>query len=51
MAIAVEIVDYTVTSGHSVVGGELKVLRILTFVTIGEKGILRDNFVIFMPYG
>jgi len=27
------------------------VLKILTFATNGEKGSLRDSFVIFMPHG
>jgi len=36
---------------HSVVGGEVRVLKILTFATNGEKGSLRDSFVIFMPHG
>jgi len=31
---------------HSVVGGVLKVLKILTFATNGEKGSLRDNAII-----
>jgi hypothetical protein len=32
---------------HSAVGGEVKVLKILTFATNGEKGSLKDNFMIF----
>lgn len=36
---------------HSAVGGEVKVLKILMFATNGEKGSLRDSFVIFMPHG
>ena len=57
MAIAVEIVDYTVTSGHSVVGGVLKELKILMFVENGEKDTSRDKTsnldccMIFKPYG
>jgi len=43
----VGIVDSTVIKDHSVVGGEAKVLKILTFVMIGEKGSLRDSFMIF----
>jgi len=40
-------VDSTVTKDHSVVGGEVKVLKILMFATNGEKGSLKDNFMIF----
>jgi hypothetical protein len=47
----VEIVAYTLTKDHFVVGGVLRELKILMFATNGEKGILRDSFVIFMPYG
>jgi len=43
----VEIVDSTVIKDHSVVGGEVKVLKILTLAMIGEKGSLKDNFMIF----
>jgi hypothetical protein len=34
-----------------VVDGEVKVLKILMFAMNGEKGSLRDSFVIFMPHG
>jgi len=44
-------VVFTVIKDHSVVGGEVRVLKILTFATNGEKGSLRDSFVIFMPHG
>jgi len=44
-------VVYILTKDHSVVGGEVKGLKILTFATNGEKGSLRDSFVIFMPHG
>jgi len=44
-------VVYILTDVASVVGGEVKVLKILTFATNGEKGSLRDSFVIFMPNG
>jgi len=37
-------VDFTVIKDHSVVGGEVKVLKILTFAMIGEKGFSRDSF-------
>jgi len=53
----VEIVDYTLTKDHSVVGGEVKVSKILTFATNGEKDTLRDKTsnleccVIFMQHG
>jgi len=40
-------VDSTVTKDHSVVDGEVKVLKILMFATNGEKGSLKDNFMIF----
>jgi len=43
----VETVDSTVTKDHSVVGGEVKVLKILMFATNGEKGSLKDSFMIF----
>jgi hypothetical protein len=36
---------------HSVVVGVLKLLKIITYATNGEKGSLRDSFVIFMPHG
>jgi len=44
-------VVYILTKDHSAVGGEVKVLKILTFAMNGEKGSLRDSFVIFMPHG
>mgnify|MGYP006121993679 CR=1 FL=1 len=44
-------VDSTVIVDHSVVDGEVKLLKILMFATNGEKGSLRDSFVIFMPHG
>jgi len=47
----VEIVGFLAIVDHSAVGGEVKVLKILTFATNGEKGSLRDSFVIFMPHG
>jgi len=53
----VEIVDSTVTKDHSVVGGEVRVLKILMFATNGEKDTLRDKTsnleccVIFMQHG
>jgi len=28
-----------------------KVLKILMYATNGEKGFLKDSFVIFMPHG
>jgi len=47
----VPIVGFTVIKDRSVVGGAVKELKILMFATNGEKGFLRDSFVIFMPYG
>jgi len=44
-------VVFTAIVDHSVVGGEVKVLKILMFATNGEKDFLKDNSVIFMPYG
>jgi hypothetical protein len=50
-------VDFTVIVDHSVVDGEVKLLKILMFATNGEKGFSRDKTsnldccVIFMPYG
>jgi len=44
-------VVYILTDVASVVDGEVKVLKILMFATIGEKGSFRDSFVIFMPHG
>ena len=40
-------VDSTVIKDHSVVGGVVKVLKILTLAMIGEKGSFKDNFMIF----
>jgi hypothetical protein len=37
-------VVYILTDVASVVGGEVKVLKILMFATNGEKGFSRDNF-------
>jgi len=42
----VEIVVYILTDVASVVDGEVKVLKILMFATIGEKGSFRDNEII-----
>jgi len=39
-------VVFTVTKDHSVVGGEVRVLKILMFAMNGEKGSLRDNAII-----
>jgi len=39
----VEIVDSTVIKDHSVVGGEVRVLKILMFATNGEKDTFKDN--------
>jgi hypothetical protein len=36
---------------HSVVGGAVRELKILMYATNGEKDFLKDNSVIFMPYG
>ena len=47
----VEIVGYIVTLDRFVVDGVQKVLKILMYATNGEKGSLRDSFVIFMPHG
>jgi len=47
----VPIVGFTAINVLSVVGGAVKELKILMFATNGEKGFLRDSFVIFMPYG
>ena len=46
-----ETVGFTAIKDRSVVGGAVKELKILMFVTNGEKGFLRDSFMIFMPYG
>ena len=44
-------VGFIAIKDRSVVGGEVKELKILMFAMNGEKGFLRDSFVIFMPYG
>jgi len=36
-------VAYTLTEDHSVVGGEVNLLKILTFATNGERDSLIDN--------
>jgi len=51
MVKAVAIVGFTAINDLSVVDGVAKVLKILMFAMIGEKGFLRDSFVIFMPHG
>jgi len=47
----VVIVVYTLTEDHFVVVGVLKVLKKIIYATSGEKGSLKDKFVIFMPHG
>jgi hypothetical protein len=44
-------VGFTAIKDRSVADGEVKELKILMFATNGEKGFLRDSFMIFMPYG
>tara|TARA_R100001463_G_scaffold113134_1_gene168234 strand:- start:184 stop:351 length:168 start_codon:yes stop_codon:yes gene_type:complete len=51
MVKVVEIVGFIAINDLSVVDGEAKELKILMFAMIGEKGFLRDSFVIFMPHG
>ena len=43
MAIAVEIAGFIVINGRFVVGGVLKLLKILMFVTNGESDTSKDN--------
>ena len=51
MVKVVEIVGYIVMLDRFVVDGVQRVLKTLTFVMIGEKGFLKDSFVVFMPHG
>jgi len=44
----VEIVGFIVMLDRFVVDGVQKVLKILMYATNGEKGFLKDSFVIFM---
>jgi hypothetical protein len=47
----VETVGFTAISVLSAEDGEVKQLKIIIFVMIGEKGFLRDRSMIFMPNG
>jgi hypothetical protein len=43
--------DYFQKEDHSAVDGAVRELKILMYATNGEKDFLKDNSVIFMPYG
>jgi len=47
----VEIVGFIAIADHTVEDLTLRQLKIIIFVTSGEKGFFKDSFVIFMPHG
>jgi hypothetical protein len=47
----VEIVGFIVMLDHFVVDGVQRVLKMIMSATIGEKGFLKDSFVIFVSHG